>query len=159
MKFAVCERYGKNGNVNVAFVKNFTLKKGAVAYSMSHNHQNVCVLGANDEDMAVAVNEVARIKGGLVTVVDGKVIASMSLKIGGLISEELEANTIAEQLTAMNKSAKATGCTLPAPFMTLSFIAHPPPAPPRTARPFIMLPDDLGRGTVCPPLFFLITLF
>jgi adenine deaminase len=125
MKFACCERYGKNGNVNVAFVKNFTLKKGAVAYSMSHNHQNVVVIGANDEDMAVAVNEVARIKGGLVTVVDGKVIATMSLRIGGLISEELEANTIAEQLTKMNESAAATGCTLPAPFMTLSFIAHP----------------------------------
>ena len=125
MKFACCERYGKNGNVYVAFVKNFTLKKGAVAYSMSHNHQNVVVIGANDEDMAVAVNEVARIKGGLVTVVDGKVIASMSLKIGGLISEELESDTIAEQLTAMNKSAAETGCTLPAPFMTLSFIAHP----------------------------------
>jgi adenine deaminase len=125
MKFAVCERYGKNGNVNVAFVKNFKLKKGAVAYSMSHNHQNVCVLGANDEDMAVAVNEVANIKGGLVTVIDGKVVASMPLRIGGLISEELEANTIAEQLTAMNESAKETGCTLPAPFMTLSFIAHP----------------------------------
>ena len=125
MKFACCERYGKNGNVNVAFVKNFTLKKGAVAYSMSHNHQNVVVIGASDEDMAVAVNEVARIKGGLVTVIDGKVIASMSLKIGGLISEELEANTIADQLTEMNKSAAQTGCKLPAPFMTLSFIAHP----------------------------------
>ena len=125
MKFACCERYGKNGNVNVAFVKNFTLKKGAVAYSMSHNHQNVVVIGANDEDMAVAVNEVARIKGGLTTVIDGKVIASMSLKIGGLISEEFEANTIADQLTEMNESAAKTGCKLPAPFMTLSFIAHP----------------------------------
>ncbi|NLO89466.1 MAG: adenine deaminase [Clostridia bacterium] len=125
MKFAVCERYGKNGNVNVAFVKNFKLKKGALAYSMSHNHQNVCVIGANDEDMAIAVNEVARIKGGLVTVIDGKVIASMPLRIGGLISEELEAKTIEEQLKTMNESAKQTGCTLPAPFMTLSFIAHP----------------------------------
>lgn len=125
MKFACCERYGKNGNVNVAFVKNFTLKKGAVAYSMSHNHQNVVVIGANDEDMAVAVNEVARIKGGLTTVLDGKVIASMSLKIGGLISEEFESITIADQLTIMNESAAKTGCKLPAPFMTLSFIAHP----------------------------------
>src|SRR5690606_32972728 len=116
MKFAVCERYGKNGNVNVAFVKNFKLKKGALAYSMSHNHQNVCVIGANDEDMAIAVNEVARIKGGLVTVIDGKVIASMPLRIGGLISEELEAKTIEEQLKTMNESAKQTGCTLPAPF-------------------------------------------
>ena len=72
----------------------------------------------------MAVNEVANIKVD-VTVIDGKVIASMPLRIGGLISEELEANTIAEQLTAMNESAKETGCTLPAPFMTLSFIAHP----------------------------------
>lgn len=125
MKFAVVERYGKNGNVNVCFVKDFTLKKGAMAYSMSHNHQNVCVLGANDEDMSVAVNEIGRMKGGLVTVIDGRVIASMPLTIGGLISEEMEADTIAKQLIAMNESAKATGCTLPAPFMTLSFIGHP----------------------------------
>jgi len=125
MKFAVCERYGKNGNVGVYFVKGFTLEKGAVAYSMSHNHQNICVLGANDEDMAIAVNEIKRMKGGLATVIDGKVIATMSLTIGGLISEELDAEVISNQLIKMNKSAAETGCTLPAAFMTLSFIAHP----------------------------------
>lgn len=125
MKFAVVERYGKNGNVGVYFVKDFTLKKGALAYSMSHNHQNICVIGANDEDMSLAVNEVKNIRGGLVTVIDGEVIASMPLRVGGLISDEMDANVIADQLTAMNKSAKDTGCTLAAPFMTLSFIGHP----------------------------------
>lgn len=125
MKFAVVERYGKNGNVGVYFVKDFTLKEGALAYSMSHNHQNICVIGANDEDMALAVNEVKNIKGGLVTVIDGEVKSSMPLVIGGLISDEMDANIIAEQLTEMNKSAKKTGCNLAAPFMTLSFIGHP----------------------------------
>lgn len=125
MKFAVVERYGKNGNVGVYFVKDFTLKKGALAYSMSHNHQNICVIGSNDEDMALAVNEVQNINGGLVTVIDGEVKATMSLAVGGLISDEMDANVIAEQLTEMNKSAKETGCTLAAPFMTLSFIGHP----------------------------------
>lgn len=140
MKFSVVERYGKNGNVGNYFVKGFTLERGAVAYSMSHNHQNICVLGANDEDMCIAVNAVHDMKGGLVTVVDGKVLASMPLTIGGLISEELEAQTIADQLDAMNASAKETGCTLTAPFMTLSFIAHP-------AIPELC-PNDMGMVDV-----------
>ncbi|NLY46239.1 MAG: adenine deaminase [Tissierella sp.] len=125
MKLAIVERYGKNGNVGVYFVKGFTLKRGALAYSMSHNHQNICVIGANDQDMALAVNEVKNIRGGLVTVIDGKVVAAMPLTIGGLISEEMDANVIADQLTKMNKSAKETGCTLASPFTTLSFIGHP----------------------------------
>ncbi|MBR2802328.1 MAG: adenine deaminase [Erysipelotrichaceae bacterium] len=125
MKFAIVERYGKNGNVGVYFVQNFTLKKGALAYSMSHNHQNICVIGENDEDMAIAVNCIKEMNGGLVTVLDGKVLSKMPLTIGGLISEALDAQTIVDQLTVMNETAKQTGCTLPAPFMTLSFIAHP----------------------------------
>lgn len=136
MKFSVVERYGKNGNVGVYFVKGFTLKKGAIAYSMSHNHQNICVIGANDEDMALAVNEIKDMRGGLVTVIDGKVLCSMKLAIGGLISEEALADTVAEQLIVMNKSARETGCTLSAPFMTLSFIAQP--ALPELA------PNDIG---------------
>lgn len=125
MKFSVVERYGKNGNVGIYFVKGFELKKGALAYSMSHNHQNICVIGENDEDMALAVNEIAKMNGGLVTVIDGEVIESMALTIGGLISEETDAQVIADQLTAMNESAVKTGTNLAAPFMTLSFIGHP----------------------------------
>ena len=49
------EQHGKNGNVGVFFVKGFSLRRGALAYSMSHNHQNICVLGVSDEDMALAV--------------------------------------------------------------------------------------------------------
>ena len=144
-KFAVVERYGKNGNVNACFVRGFTLERGAMAYSMSHNHQNICVIGATDEDMAIAVNAVRDMRGGLVTVIDGEAVCSMPLTIGGLISEELEAQTIADQLDAMNASARSTGCTLPAPFMTLSFIAHP--AIPELA------PTDMGMVDVATQTF------
>lgn len=140
MKFAVVERYGKNGNVNACFVKGFTLKRGAMAYSMSHNHQNICVIGATDEEMARAVNAVRELRGGLVTVIGDEVVASMPLTIGGLISEELDARVIADQLDAMNASARETGCVLSAPFMTLSFIAHP--AIPELA------PTDMGMVDV-----------
>ncbi len=124
LKLAVVERYGKTGGIGIGFVKGFKMKKGAMAYSMSHDHHNIVVVGTNDKDMALAVNCVADIKGGLCTVEDEKVIALMSLPIGGLMSEK-SSEEVAEELKVMNESARKIGCKMPAPFMTLSFISLP----------------------------------
>lgn len=124
LKLAVVERYGKTGNVGVAFVKGFQLKTGALAYSMSHDHHNIVVVGENDSDMAAAVNEVARLHGGLAVVRDGQVIASMCLPIGGLMSEHTAEEVMAD-LEQMNAATRQLGCNMPAPFMTLSFISLP----------------------------------
>jgi len=123
-KLAVVERYGKTGGVGVGFVKGFTIQRGAMAYSMSHDHHNIVVVGCDDADMALAVNEVARLHGGLSVALDGEILNSMPLPIGGLMSEE-PASVVMELLDGMNDAAKKTGCTLPAPFMTLSFISLP----------------------------------
>lgn len=123
-KLAVVERYGKTGGVGVGFVKGFTIQRGAMAYSMSHDHHNIVVVGCDDADMALAVNEVARLHGGLSVALDGEILNSMPLPIGGLMSEE-PASVVMGLLDGMNDAAKKTGCTLPAPFMTLSFISLP----------------------------------
>lgn len=124
LKLAVVERYGKNGNVGVGFVRGFELKKGALAYSMSHDHHNIVVVGTNDEDMALAVNEVARLNGGLSVACDGKILNSMELPIGGLMSEK-PAEDVMAQLDILNADVKALGCGMDAPFMSLSFISLP----------------------------------
>ena len=124
LKLAVVERYGKTGGVGVGFVKGFSLKKGALAYSMSHDHHNIVAVGVNDADMAVAVNEVARLHGGLAVACDGKVVSSMCLPIGGLMSE-CSAGEVMRLLDDMNEATRALGCDMPAPFMTLSFISLP----------------------------------
>ena len=124
LKLAVVERYGKNGNVGVGFVRGVELKKGALAYSMSHDHHNIVVVGTNDEDMALAVNEVARLNGGLSVACDGKILNSMELPIGGLMSEK-PAEEVMAQLDILNADAKALGCGMDAPFMSLSFISLP----------------------------------
>lgn len=124
LKLAVVERYGKNGNVGVGFVRGFELKKGALAYSMSHDHHNIVVVGTNDEDMALAVNEVARLNGGLSVACDGKILNIMELPIGGLMSEK-PAEEVMAQLDILNADAKALGCGMDAPFMSLSFISLP----------------------------------
>lgn len=124
LKLSVVERYGKTGGIGTGFVRGFDLKDGALAYSMSHDHHNIVVVGTNDEDMAAAVNRVAGMKGGLAAAKDGLIMASMELPVGGLMSE-LSAEEVEAQLERMNQAAKALGCGLPAPFMTLSFISLP----------------------------------
>jgi len=124
LKIAVVERYGKNGNVGVGFVQGFTLKRGAVAYSMSHDHHNIVTIGQNDADMALCVNCVAGMRGGLAAVLDGEVLAYMPLPIGGLMST-CSGEEVSQQLDDMNRAAAKLGCTIPAPFMTLSFISLP----------------------------------
>lgn len=118
------ERYGKTGGVGIGFVKGFHLRRGALAYSMSHDHHNIVVVGCDDSDMALAVNRVAELHGGLTVVVDGQILGSMALPIGGLMSPETE-DVVTLQLDRMNEAAKETGTTLSAPFMTLSFISLP----------------------------------
>lgn len=124
LKLSVVERYGKTGGIGTGFVKGFQLKEGALAYSMSHDHHNIVVVGVNDEDMAAAVNRIAQMKGGLAAAKDGRVMASMELPVGGLMSE-LPAGQVEVQLDRMNEAAASLGCGLPAPFMTLSFISLP----------------------------------
>lgn len=124
LKLAVVERYGKNGNVGIGFVKGFQLKEGALAFSTSHDHHNIVVVGANDGDMALAVNEVVRLHGGLAAAKDSRILKSMSLPIGGLMSEK-SAEEVMRELNGLNQAASELGCPLEAPFMVLSFISLP----------------------------------
>ena len=124
IKLAVVERYGKTGGVGVGFLHGFRLQRGAMAFSTSHDHHNIVVAGVDDGDMAAAVNEVARIQGGLATACGGQITASMCLPLGGLMSD-LDADAVAEQLAVMNAAALDLGCDVTAPFMALSFISLP----------------------------------
>lgn len=124
LKLAVVERYGKNGQVGVGYVRGFKLKSGALASSVSHDHHNIVIVGTNDQDMYLAAQEIARHQGGFAAVQDGKILGVLPLPIGGLMSP-LPAEKVMEQLTSLNQVAKSMGCELPAPFMTLSFISLP----------------------------------
>lgn len=124
LKLSVVERYGKNGNIGTAFVQGFGLTQGALAFSTSHDHHNIVVIGVDDKSMATAVNELARIHGG-VACAHGDVVAdSMPLPIGGLMSDR-PAPEVMAGIDRMNESAAALGCNLPSPFMALSFISLP----------------------------------
>jgi adenine deaminase len=124
LKLAVVERHGKNGNIGVSFVKGFGLKNGALASSIAHDHHNIIVAGTNDDDMALCVQAIEEMQGGFVFASDGKVLGKLALPIGGLLSEEPVAEII-DNLEEINRVYHNLGGTLPAPFMTISFIGLP----------------------------------
>jgi adenine deaminase len=121
LRIACVERYGKNGGIGRAFIKNFGLKSGAIAISVGHDHHNISVVGSDADDMAFAVNRIAELQGGLVLVNQGRVLAEIPLPICGLLSD-LDGETVANRLEEMIGILKTLGCDVPSPNITLSFI-------------------------------------
>jgi adenine deaminase len=124
LKIAVVERHKATGNIGIGFVQGFGLKKGAIGSSVAHDSHNIVLVGTNDEDMLKAVEVIQTMKGGLVAVQDGKVLASLPLPIAGLMSEA-SVTQVNPQLEALLRAAETLGCKIPDPFMTLSFLSLP----------------------------------
>jgi adenine deaminase len=123
LKIAVVNRY-KDAPVAKAFIKNFGLKKGAIASSMAHDSHNIIVVGVDDESICEAVNLVIENKGG-VSVANHNYSSFnkiLPLPVAGLMSNE-DGYKVGETYTAIHSAAKELGSQLSAPFMTLSFMA------------------------------------
>lgn len=122
LKIAVVNRYTKDAPIATAFIKNFGLKKGALASTVAHDCHNIVVVGADDNAITAAVNALIESKGGIAVAEDASTVLSMPLPIAGLMSAE-DGHTVAAQYAALDAKAKELGTSLKAPFMTLSFMA------------------------------------
>jgi len=125
LKLVVVERHHATGNVGVGFVRGFKLKVGALGSTVAHDAHNVVVVGTNDADIARAIEELVKMRGGQVAVNNGKVQAELPLPIAGLVSDR-PLDEVIERIAALNAAARAMGCDLDAPFMTLSFLSLSP---------------------------------
>ncbi|MEZ5025156.1 MAG: adenine deaminase [Chitinophagales bacterium] len=120
LKIAVVNRYQEQP-IAVACIKNFGLKCGALASSVAHDSHNIIVVGVDDKSICNAVNAIIEQKGGL-SVADGDHTNVLPLPVAGLMSTD-SCEVVAEKYTELVKAAKALGCTLHSPFMSLSFMA------------------------------------
>ena len=120
LKMTVVNRY-KNDKPAIAFIKNFGLKEGAIASSVGHDSHNIIAVGVDDEAICKAVNLIIENKGGICAVNTSKE-KTVSLPVAGIMSDK-DGYTIGKQYAELDKLAKQMGCTLNAPYMTLSFMA------------------------------------
>ena len=125
LKLVVVERHRATGNVGVGFVRGFKLKTGALGSTVAHDAHNVVVVGVNDRDIVRALEELQAMQGGQVAVAGGQVRAGLPLPIAGLVSDR-PLDEVIRGIAALNAAARALGCELDAPFMTLSFLSLSP---------------------------------
>jgi adenine deaminase len=121
LKVAVVERYGR-GRVGVGLLHGLGLRSGAMASSVAHDAHNIVVVGSNDEDMALAVNEIQRLQGGLIITENGAVVEQLPLPLGGIMSP-LPAAEVAQALDRLDRQVAQMGVEIAHPFGFLSFLA------------------------------------
>ncbi len=120
LKIAVVNRY-QDAAPALAWITGTGLQRGAIAGSVAHDSHNIVAIGANDEDLCMAINLVIEHKGGI-SLADGDHHRVLPLPVAGIMSDA-DAWTVADAYSAMDREAKALGSTLGAPYMTLSFMA------------------------------------
>jgi adenine deaminase len=124
VKVAVVARHGINDNIATAFVHGFGMKRGAIASSIGHDSHNITVVGADEADMAVAVNRLIEIEGGFAVALDGKIIGELALPVAGLMSL-MSFEEVHQALIPLRAAAKSLGVVLAEPFLQVAFLPLP----------------------------------
>ena len=126
VKVAVVERHNMTGNVATALLRGYGIKEGAVALSVAHDSHNIIAVGVSDEEITFAVESLIKQNGGVVLVKEGKVVSSMPLPLGGLMSDK-SGEWVEEKLNEIHDAAfKELGISGSVePVMTLCFMSLP----------------------------------
>ncbi len=121
LKLTVVNRY-QNLAPAIAFIKNFNLKKGAIASCVGHDSHNIIAVGVDDDSICKAINLIIKNKGGISAVSNEKQFI-LPLPVAGIMTNE-DGYEVAQKYAKINAYVKENlACKLTAPFMTLSFMA------------------------------------
>jgi len=124
-KLALVERHKATGGVQVGLVQGFGFTVPcAIASTVAHDSHHMIVVGTDEENMALAANQLALMGGGQIVVKNQQVIGSVALPIAGLMSNE-RANNVARQAATVLEGFRQCGCQMVNPNMQLSLLALP----------------------------------
>ncbi len=125
-KLAVVERHHGTGNVATALIRGYGIRKGAVALSIAHDSHNIITAGVDNRDMALAVKTLIAQRGGIVLAGEGRILGSMPLPVGGLMSD-MPGEWVAKKLEELHRLAvEELGVSREIePLMTLCFMSLP----------------------------------
>jgi adenine deaminase len=125
MYVAVADRHSGTGSFSTGFIKGLGFKAGAIAQTIAHDTHNLIVSGWNQQDMQVAVKEIARIQGGIVVVAERQVIAEIPLRLAGLMSIEEPEEVFKKYVNMVEVLHEKYGLNFESYFMTLALISLP----------------------------------
>jgi adenine deaminase len=124
LKVAAIERFHNTGKSFVGLIRGIGLKHGAIGTSYAWDCGDIIVVGANETDMAQAVNRIKELNGGIVVCAGNKILAEIALPVAGAISTE-SMETIDTRLREIQRAATELGCNSPDIRTTLAVLPTP----------------------------------
>ena len=144
LKVAAVDRRFSPGKTFVGLIRGFHLSKGAVASSGAWDTPNIIVVGANDDDMAMAVNRIHSLQGGAVVCAGGRILAEIPLPLFGLMSD-LALPELVARIQEMGGVMKGLGFPFDEPIKPLITLTG-------AAIPFLRISEeglmDIKKGKV-----------
>ncbi len=120
LKIILIQRDGKRRGCG--FLSGFGARIGGIASSIAHDTHNLMIIGQDDGDMAIALDRVIQIKGGIVLVNAKKIIYELPLPIGGTMSP-LPIRELALEVGKLKRVFWDSGCPLEDPIWTMGFLS------------------------------------
>jgi adenine deaminase len=117
-KIAAVDRTHHPGKLFTGLIKGFGLARGAMACSAAWDSSDIVVIGADEANMACAVNRIAELQGGAVLCEGGQVLAEIAMPVFGLASD-LSVPTLAAQLEGYQQAVQCLGVVFPDPLLSL----------------------------------------
>ena len=144
---SVVERHRRTGNIGRGFIAGLGSLNGALAQTIAHDSHNMIVVGSNPSDMLISAEKVLAMQGGIALSSGGKIVASLALRIGGLMSTD-SAEDVASEKESLEDRGRELGFRVKSPVTTLSFLSLP-------VIPEVRLTDkglfDVERGVFIDP--------
>jgi len=112
IKIAAVDFLNDQAKMFTGLIKGFRMKKGAFASSMAWDVTNIVVVGADEKDMAVAVNRILELQGGIVVCSNGEILAELPMSIGGYMSD-LPIEQIVQNLKDIQNEVSGLGIPFP----------------------------------------------
>ena len=108
MFVAVVNRYPGKDTMALHVVKNFGTDHGALASTISHDSHNLTIVYDTPGNALAAANELIRVHGGITAVDGGKVLQTLPLEVGGLMTR-LTAEELSAPVKAMKEAERSLG--------------------------------------------------
>ncbi|MFH1060569.1 MAG: adenine deaminase C-terminal domain-containing protein [Pseudomonadota bacterium] len=115
-KMAQVNRHQAALEMAVGFCSGWGLRAGAVATSLIWDTCNLFGIGSSDAELALALNRVRELGGGMAVVAGDKVLAELPLPIAGVTSPEPVA-AIQDRVEQCEAALRGLGCALERPFL------------------------------------------
>jgi adenine deaminase len=121
VKVAAIDYRNNPGRSFTGLIKGFRIEKGAMATSAPWDTSDIIVVGADEEDMALAVNRIRQLQGGVIVCSGGKIMAELPLPIFGIASD-LDMERLAERIEMVRQAARGLGIPFADPVLSLSVL-------------------------------------